>query len=457
MSARSAMPDMSGRVVGNGQYQLIQMLGSGSYGVVYRAVDLAWSYSSSSSKTSPRIAIKVLHKESLTPTATRRVRREVSAHREMSDHPNVVSMHDAFEDKENIYIVLDYCPGGDLFEKVVDEKMYFRNDDSAKSVFLQILDAVEACHRRRVYHRDLKPENILVSRDGSETYLTDFGLATCNQVSETFGCGSSYYMSPECIGKETVHVPYSNRASDIWALGVILVNIITSRSPWNKAMSTDPCFREYLSHENYLREMLPISEGAQKILRRIFVCEPTERITIPELRKAIINLDTFFMTNDEIAHATDNVRVAAAFCGLHIEPATSAVESAMADSKAAKHVAAAAPPRTPPMHFAETPEHVSLLATANVFVVGGLSEEASSYSSASDASSSDPESKGPVTPSQSVRELDLVVTEFQLQLSEPGAGFLPGSKGKGGVKLRGLGLLMDVPVVESESGSACSL
>ena len=190
------MPDMSGRVVGNGQYQLIQMLGSGSYGVVYRAIDLAWSYSPSSSRISPKIAIKVLHKEALSPSAIKRVRREVSAHREMSDHPNVVSMHDAFEDKENIYIVLDYCPGGDLFGKVVDEKLYFRKDELAKSAFLQILDVVEACHRRRVYHRDLKPENILVSQDGSKVYLTDFGLATCNQVSETFACGSSYYMSP---------------------------------------------------------------------------------------------------------------------------------------------------------------------------------------------------------------------------------------------------------------------
>ena len=142
------------------------------------------------------VAIKVLRKEGLSPSAAKRVRREVSAHRKMSDHPNVVSMLDAFEDREYVYIVLDYCPGGDLFGKIVDEARYFRNDELAKSVFLQVLDAVEACHLKGIYHRDLKPENILVSEDGAKVYLSDFGLATGNQVSETFGCGSSYYMSP---------------------------------------------------------------------------------------------------------------------------------------------------------------------------------------------------------------------------------------------------------------------
>lgn len=195
MFAHSNMPDLSGRIINNGRYQLIRPLGSGAYGVVYRALDLAFA-TPSSSKTSPRLAIKVLRKEGLSSSAARRVRREVSAHRKMSRHPNVVSMHGAFEDADCVYIVLDYCPGGDLFGKIVDEKMYFGKDELVKSVFFQILDAVETCHRKLIFHRDLKPENILASQDGTKIYLTDFGLATGNQVSETFGCGSSYYMSP---------------------------------------------------------------------------------------------------------------------------------------------------------------------------------------------------------------------------------------------------------------------
>jgi serine/threonine protein kinase len=204
MAARSTMPDLTGRVINNGQYQLVRMLGSGTYGVVYGAHDIATVTSPYpfSPKTSPRrYAIKVLRKESLSSSAAMRVRREVAAHRRMSDHPNVVSMHDAFEDRDYVYIVLDYCPGGDLFGKIADEKLYFRKDELVKSVFLQILDAVEACHKHGIYHRDLKPENILTTKDGSKIYLTDFGLATGSKVSQTFGCGSSYYMSP---GKHVV-------------------------------------------------------------------------------------------------------------------------------------------------------------------------------------------------------------------------------------------------------------
>ncbi|KIP05659.1 hypothetical protein PHLGIDRAFT_42614, partial [Phlebiopsis gigantea 11061_1 CR5-6] len=285
--------DLSARIVNDGRYQLIQPLGSGTYGVVYKALDLAFSLSSISSKTSPWLAIKVLCKEDMSSSAARRVRREVAFHHTMSRHPNVVSMHDAFEDADYVYIVLDYCPGGDLFGKVVDEKLYFGRDALTKSVFIQILDAVEGCHQKRIYHRDLKPENILVNSDGTKIYLSDFGLSTKTQVSEEFGCGSSYYMSPECIGRETGLSPFSNRASDVWSLGVILVNMISSRSPWSKALTSDNCFCEFLLNENYFREMLPISESANAILRQIFAYEPSERITIRALRKAVVDLDTF--------------------------------------------------------------------------------------------------------------------------------------------------------------------
>ena len=435
----SAMPDLTGRVINNGQYQLIGKLGSGAYGVVYRAADIVTPHSSSSSRTSRRrYAIKVLRKEGLSSSATQRVRREVAAHRKVSDHPNVVTMLDAFEDRDYVYIVLNYCPGGDLFGKIVDEQLYFRKDELAKSVFLQILDAVETSHRKFIYHRDLKPENILTNEDGSKVYLTDFGLATSNQVSETFGCGSAPYMSPgqyycnlqhmiepdlrvvaECIGKETGFAPYSSRANDIWGLGVILINMITGRSPWGKALTTDKCFREFLLHEDYLREMLPISKGANDIFRQIFAYEPSERITLTALRKAIVGLDTFFMTDVEIAHASDSVRMAASHCGVHIKAAEECVAaSAPAEVKATVSVAAAAPPHTPRMQPRDI-RTSSPLTTDNVFIVGQSSED-SEASSASDASSSEPESNGPVTPPANSQDPALVIPEFDIKLSDFG-------------------------------------
>lgn len=198
MSAAIRMPDMSGHVIDNGRYKLVESLGSGAYGVVYSAVDLGpcEALRDPSCDAPPNVAIKVLMKDGMNATAKMRVRREVLAHSMMSNHPNVITMRDAFDDKDYVYIILDYCPGGDLFTQVTDYKRYFRQDELLKSVFLQILDAVQACHRKRVYHRDLKPENILTTADGSKAWITDFGLATSNVFSETFHCGSSYYMSP---------------------------------------------------------------------------------------------------------------------------------------------------------------------------------------------------------------------------------------------------------------------
>ncbi|EKM56910.1 uncharacterized protein PHACADRAFT_183478 [Phanerochaete carnosa HHB-10118-sp] len=433
MSARRTMPNFAGRIINNGRYQLRKLLGSGTYGVVYGAIDLTTCNSpiSNSPRKPRRYAIKVLRKDALSSSAAQRLRREVAAHRRMSDHPNVVPLHDSFEDKEFVYIVLDYCPGGDLFGKIVDEKLYFKNDALVKSVFLQLLDAVEACHMSGIYHRDLKPENILANEDGTQIYLADFGLASGSKVSTTFGCGSSYYMSPvclaECIGKEVGYMPYSNTTNDIWALGVILVNMVTSRTPWSKALTTDDCFCDFMLHEEYLREMLPISEGANAIFRRIFVLEPSQRITLSELRQAVFELDTFFMSDDEIARGSEAVRMAAAHCGYRVRPARAVEAKATRPREAAP-----APPRTPAMATGPTPapEQTSV----HQFEGGDLSEA----SVASDASLTSVQSTGPVTPNDSAQDLVVEVLELDITLTTSGSSFWRKAIGK--VTPRGLGL-----------------
>lgn len=168
------------------------------------------------------------------------------------------------------------------------------NDYLVRKAFLQILDAVDFCHSIGIYHRDLKPENILVTDGGQTVKLADFGLATKDNITSDFGCGSTFYMSPEC--QATAPSPascYASGPNDVWSLGVILVNLTCGRNPWKRASHDDATFRAYLKDSRFLSSILPLSSELDRILRRIFECNPARRITIPELRELILRCPRF--------------------------------------------------------------------------------------------------------------------------------------------------------------------
>jgi serine/threonine protein kinase len=300
-------PDFAGHLLDSGRLKLLELLGSGAYGKVYKAIDLT-----SPCEKPDYFAVKCLLRPKPGSRHENFQLREFALHRLVSSHPNIVGFHKVLYDHTYVYVVLDLCLGGDLFAVITERKVLQHNDELIKSIFLQLLDAVYHCHENSVFHRDLKPENVLCSEDGTLIYLADFGLSTQKKVSEDFGCGSSYYMSPECIGKEFKHGKYSTRHSDIWSLGVILINMIAGRNPWRYAMTTDDCFSAFLYNRDFLRSVLPISAQANNILKRIFHLNPLNRISIPDLRREILAIETFFMSEEELSIANDAVRSAAA-------------------------------------------------------------------------------------------------------------------------------------------------
>lgn len=282
--ARCNPEDRLGQVLAS-RLELTGILGVGAYGTVYTAVDL---------RTNVPYAVKALNKIGLDSRQRKFQQREIQLHHHASQHPNVVPLVKILDDVDCTFVVIQFCPEGDLFSSITERGQYVGDDLMAKRVFLQILDAVQFCHSIGIYHRDLKPENILVTDGGMTVKLADFGLATTDYITTDYGCGSTFYMSPECHQASPKGFPgYLSAPNDVWSLGVVLVNLTCGRNPWKRASTEDSTFQAYLRDPTFLSSILPLSPELDSILRRIFECDPLKRITIPELRELIIRCPRF--------------------------------------------------------------------------------------------------------------------------------------------------------------------
>lgn len=182
----------------NDYYEIGKKLGEGTYGVVFQARDIV---------SSELRAIKKLEKSKIkNPT---RFKNELTALRTL-DHPNIIKLFEVFEDETNIYLVQEFCSGGELFDHLAEQDHF--DEFYAASIFEQILKALWYCHKNKICHRDLKPENFMLSgsAEGPGTIkLIDFGLSRkFFEVSETgekallrmqTKAGTAFFMAPEVI------------------------------------------------------------------------------------------------------------------------------------------------------------------------------------------------------------------------------------------------------------------
>ncbi|KAG6908948.1 hypothetical protein DXG01_002727 [Tephrocybe rancida] len=282
-----------GTLIDGDSLELVEVLGVGGYGVVYRAVDTRSPHPKS-------YAVKCLVAQAHQTNRQRQIHiREIALHQIASSHPGVVTLHRVVEDFNRTYIIMDYAPDHDLFTQILHSCRYLGDDALIKHVFLQLLDAVEYCHSLGIYHRDLKPENVLCFDDGLRVAITDFGLATTEKLSEEFRTGSVYHMSPECQGGEFAPTGnYSPMFNDIWSLGIILLNLATGRNPWKSATPDDQTFCAYLRDPlGFLPTVLPISSEINDILTQMLEVDWRERMTLRELRHAIEDVQTFYSDN----------------------------------------------------------------------------------------------------------------------------------------------------------------
>ncbi|KAE9409781.1 kinase-like protein [Gymnopus androsaceus JB14] len=243
-----------------GRYELLEFLDAGTFGTVFKAVDLATE--------GKCYAIKVLNQPEFGSVDGMLLERELSLHSRVSGHENVVGLYDVFREDGHVFLLLELSEAGTLQDAIADDTIYdvAERDAQVKMIFLGVLDGVLHCHQKNVFHRDLKPHNILCSADGTSIHIADFGLSTDDNLTRQRQCGTTPYIPPDTINESCLPRPLSPCSQDIWALGIILVNIIARRNPWNAATTSDPCFCAYLKSPLYLHQSLGISMDVTKLL-----------------------------------------------------------------------------------------------------------------------------------------------------------------------------------------------
>ncbi|XP_044235196.2 serine/threonine-protein kinase Nek1 isoform X10 [Ursus arctos] len=196
------------------KYVRLQKIGEGSFG---KAILVK------STEDGRQYVIKEINISKMSNKEREESRREVAVLANMK-HPNIVQYRESFEENGSLYIVMDYCEGGDLFKRINAQKGILFQEDQILDWFVQICLALKHVHDRKILHRDIKSQNIFLTKDGT-IQLGDFGIARVlnSTVELARTCiGTPYYLSPEiCENK-----PYNNK-SDIWALGCVLYEMCT--------------------------------------------------------------------------------------------------------------------------------------------------------------------------------------------------------------------------------------
>lgn len=193
------------------------------------------------------------------------------------DHPNIMRLYDVWETSGELYLILEYVEGGELFDYIIERGRL--SETEALDYFQQLIGAMDYCHRLNIAHRDLKPENILLDKD-KVLKVADFGMAAWQPGDSLLktSCGSPHYAAPEVISSK----PYDGAISDIWSCGVILFALLAGRLPFD---DEDIC--ALLEKVSVGKFDMPsdISPKAQDLVRKMLEKDVTKRFKISDIIK----------------------------------------------------------------------------------------------------------------------------------------------------------------------------
>ena len=250
-----------------GPYVLGEKLGEGAFAKVRLATQI---------HIKEKCAVKILEKKLLESSRDiQRLKKEIKILKKLR-HKNIIQLYDIMESKRNLYFVMEYCKGGELFDYIVKKKRL--KEPEACSFFQQIINGVEYLHIQGIIHRDLKPENLLLD-DNNHIKISDFGLSTFyskNNYLQT-ACGTPSYAPPEMLeGQE-----YNGEATDVWSCGIILYAMLCGTLPFSESKE-QIIVKKIKTHDYSIPNYL--SNEAKDLLNHILIINPKERFTINQIK-----------------------------------------------------------------------------------------------------------------------------------------------------------------------------
>ena len=246
-------------------------IGEGTFGHVKLAIN---------SQTGEKVAIKIMEKNKIFLNEDKeRIEREIKILK-LVRHPNLIHLYTVLQTKENLYLIMEYAKGTELFEYIIKNKKI--DELTACCFYQQLISGIEYLHKNDIVHRDIKLENLIINPKTKELKIVDFGLSNIfsnknNQLLST-SCGSPSYASPEMLcGKD-----YKATPVDIWSSGIVLYAMVCGYLPF-KDDNNEILFEKIKNGKFCIPKF--ISENLKNLLKKILVTDPEKRINIKQIKK----------------------------------------------------------------------------------------------------------------------------------------------------------------------------
>ncbi|KAG6910036.1 hypothetical protein DXG01_013760 [Tephrocybe rancida] len=239
------------------------------------------------SKTGQYAAVKIISKITLNSRVSVNRMADDTEHTQLAiereivvmkllDHPNIMRLYDVWETSTELYLILEYVQGGELFDHLCNKGKL--PVPEALNYFQQIVSVIDYCHRFNIAHRDLKPENILLDQDFN-IKIADFGMAAWQAADDGLlrtSCGSPHYAAPEIVSG----VMYNGSAADIWSCGVILFALLAGNLPFDDEDIGALLNKVKLGIFQFPSDMDAL---AQDLISRMLTLDVSERITMSDI------------------------------------------------------------------------------------------------------------------------------------------------------------------------------